>query len=194
MNHQHTQANHIFVARTTEEKGQKQWDVLWADKAYVTKDKQSGEEYLVLKQGKKYLGAPGKADYQIATFDRYQARLPHPIVTVKNDIRTERFANLWPFNNPDRTKAAELQWRISIPIMVFTLTLVGVPLSRVNPRAGKYAKLLPAIVLCVIYCNFLFISRNWIADGKIPIWLGVWWLHALVASFGGWLIWRNKGV
>lgn len=194
MNHQHTQAHHIFLARTIEDHGKTQWDVLWADKAFVKTDRQSGEDYLILEQGKKYQGVPGQADYQIATFQRYQTRLPHPNVTVKNDIRTVSFSSLLPFNNVDRKKAAELQWRISIPLMVLPLTLVGVPLSRVNPRAGKYAKLLPAVVLCVIYANFMFISRDWIVAGKIPVWLGMWWLHLTVALLGVWLIWRNRGV
>lgn len=194
MNHQHTKAHNLFLARSSEEQGKKQWDVLWADKAFVQTDRATGEAYLILEEGRKYQGIPGQADYQIATFKRYQTRLPHPDMTVKNDIRTVSFVDLWPFNNNNLKKAAELQWRISIPLMVFPLTLVGVPLSRVNPRAGKYAKLLPAIVLCVVYANFMFISRNWIMAGKIPIWLGMWWLHGLVALLGLWLIWRNRGV
>ena len=76
--------------------------------------------------------------------------------------------------------------------MVLALTLVGVPLSRVNPRAGKYAKLLPAIVLYIVYANFMFISRNWMIAGKTPIWLGMWWIHLSVALLGVLLIWRNR--
>ncbi len=64
--------------------------------------------------------------------------------------------------------------------MVLTLTLVGVPLSRVNPRAGKFAKLLPAIVLYIIYANFMFVARDWLLSEKIPIWLGMWWLQLIV--------------
>ncbi|MDP3561439.1 MAG: LPS export ABC transporter permease LptF [Legionellaceae bacterium] len=193
MNTKHTQAGHIFLARNTEKDGKSEWGILWADKASIKTDK-SGEDYLILDQGKQYQGTPGHADYQIATFKHYQIRLPHPDITVKNDVRTVSFMSLWPFNNPDLKKAAELQWRISIPLMVLPLTLVGVPLSRVNPRAGKYAKLLPAIVLCVVYANFMFISRNWITAGKIPVWLGMWWLHLVVALLGMALIWRNKRV
>lgn len=192
MSRDHKTANNIFLARLVTEKGLPQWDIVWADSAYVKSNKKNGEDYVVLANGKKYQGQPGQADYQIARFERYQARLPHPVVTVKNDIRTVPLTELWPVNNQNLIKAAELQWRFSIPIMVITLTLIAVPLSRVNPRAGKFAKLLPAIVLFFIYANLMFVSRDWLAAGKIPIWLGIGWLHVVVALIGICLIWRNK--
>lgn len=194
MNNAHTQAKHIFLVRSTETAGQKAWQVLWANRAQVDADKVTGEATLAFLDGKYYQGTPGQADYQVATFERYQAHLPSPEVSVKHDIRTEPLRALWPLNNVDRKKAAELQWRISIPLMAFPLALVGIPLSRVNPRAGKYAKLLPAVVLCVVYANFMFISRDWIAAGKVPPWIGMWWLHGAVMILGLLLIWRNKRV
>jgi len=192
MNTAHTQAKNVFLARLAEKEGKQQWDVLWAQKAFAETDEKTFEEYVIFENGKAYEGVPGHADYQVAEFKRYQARLPHPIMAVKSDVRTANTASLWPLNNPDRQKAAELQWRLSVPLMVLTLTLVAVPLSRVNPRAGKYAKLLPAIVLYIIYANFMFIIRDWLIAGKIPVWLGVWWLHLAVALLGLLLIWRNQ--
>ena len=199
MTRDHTVANGVFLARLTQKKEANsvdlidQWDVLWADEAYAKTDPVTQEDYVVLKSGQSYAGTPGHADYQVASFETLEARLPHPAYTFKpDDLRTVSTGELWPLNNPDRAKAAELQWRLSIPLMVMVLTLVGVPLSRVNPRAGKYAKLLPAIVLFFVYANFMFIVRGWIVAGKIPIWLGMWWLHALVALLGILLLWRNR--
>jgi len=113
-------------------------------------------------------------------------------VSISDDIRTASTASLWPLTNTNRAKAAELQWRLSIPLMVFTLTLVAVPLSRVNPRTGKFAKLLPAIIIYILYANFMFIARNAIVSGAIPQWIGMWWLHLLVIALGLLLIWRNQ--
>ena len=76
--------------------------------------------------------------------------------------------------------------------MVFTLTLVAVPLSRVNPRSGKYSRLLPGLVLYILYANFLFVSRNWIVTSKVPIWIGMLWPHILVAAIGLMLIYRYE--
>lgn len=192
MNREHTKAHHVFVARQVIKDHSFQWEILFSESAFAETDPKSQEDYLILQKGSEYQGVPGNADYQVVHFDEYKARLPHPQVDLDKDLRTAKTASLLPWNNPDLAKAAELQWRISVPLMVLTLTLVAVPLSRVNPRSGKYAKLLPAILLFIIYANFIFVARDWLSAGKIPTWLGMWWLHVAVALIGLLLIWRNR--
>lgn len=192
MNSEHNEAHHVFLARKARKEDKTQWDIVWADKASAYSDASNGEDYVLLQDGRVYQGYPGALDYKVIEFERYSARLPHPISAIKEDLRTASTRDLLPILNQDTKKAAELQWRIAIPLMVLSLAIVAVPLSRVQPRAGKFAKLLPAIVLFILYANFVFITRNWIAVGKIPVWLGMWWLHASVAGFGLFLIWRSE--
>lgn len=192
MNRDHTQAKNVFIARFNVVGPLVQWELLSAEKAFVQNDNKTKEDYLILQNGQAYQGTPGKANFQVAEFAQTNVRLPHQKIEVENDLRTASILSLWPFNNPDKAKAAELQWRLAIPIMVFVLTLVAVPLSRINPREGKYAKLLPAILVYIIYANFIFVSRDWMTNGKIPWWIGIWWLHLIVALLGLVLIWRNR--
>ncbi|CAM3601639.1 permease [Legionella oakridgensis] len=192
MSRDHTKAEQVFLAKRTTVDDKTRWDVLWADQAFAETDPKTGEDYIILQNGKEYQGVPGHADYQIAEFGEYKARLPHPVVKISEDFRTISTANLFPFNNTDRAKAAELQWRFSVPIMVFALTLIAVPLSRINPRSGKFAKLLPAIIIYIVYANLLFIARDAMVSGKMPQWLGLWWVHLCIIAFGLWLIWRNQ--
>ena len=192
MNSKHNQAQGVFVAKRAERDGKLTWDVLVANRALTNKDSQTKEEYVILKEGHYYQGNPGDADYQLTSFDQYEARLPHQTVAAKKDIRTFPFNQLLPWNNLDFAKAAELQWRISIPLMAFTLAFIGVPLSRVNPRSGKYAKLLPGVIFAFVYADFMFVVRGWLNAGTIPIWLGMWWLHAMVILIGLGLMWRQR--
>lgn len=192
MNRDHSQAEQVFLAKQSIINDNVRWDVLWADTAYAETDPKNGEEYIVLHNGKEYQGVPGHADYQVAQFSDYKARLPHPTLRINEDIRTLKTAALWPLNNPDRAKAAELQWRLSIPLMVLTLTLIAVPLSRVSSRSGKYAKILPAVIIYILYANLMFIARDAVSSGKIPVWLGMWWVHLLVIAIGLLLLWRNQ--
>lgn len=192
MSRDHESANNIFFAKQTRQNDQIQWDILWADKARVDTDPETHEDYVFLEQGREYQGIPGTANFQIAEFQGLKARLPHPVIAIHQDIRTAKTADLWPLNNPDRAKATELQWRLSAPFMVFALTLIAVPLSRVNPRVGKYAKLLPAVVIYILYANFMFVARNAMMNGKIPWWIGMWWLHLLAFLLGLGLIWYNR--
>lgn len=191
MNYDHTIGHHVFLARQIQKKSHVQWNVLWANQAHIEVEPSTHENYITLENGTAYEGQPGQADYQIAKFGRYKTRLPPSKVKIENDIRTFSTSSLLPINNTNLKKAAELQWRLSIPLMVLTLTLIGFSLSKSSPREGKYAKLLPAILLLFLYVNFVLIARQWFALGKSPPWLGIWWIHAIVALFGLLLIWRN---
>lgn len=192
MNSAHTQGKNVFLAQRSPKDADEQWDVLWADKAFAETDPETHEDYVVLENGHKYQGVPGRADYQVVAFEQYRARLPHTTVSIREDIRTASTASLWPPDQADPARAAELQWRFSIPLMVIVLTLIGVPLSRVNSRSGKYARLLPAIVIFILYANLMFIARDWVVSGKVSLWIGLWWVHVLFILLGLFLLWRNR--
>jgi lipopolysaccharide export system permease protein len=192
MNRAHDAGDGLFIAHQVIKNNIAQWNVLWADKAYTETDAKTQEDYLILKNGREYEGRPGQADYQVADFKEYRARLPHPTLLFKDEAKVAKTASLWPLWNPDPHKAAELQWRISVPLMVLCLTLVAIPLSRVNPRSGKFARLLPAILIYIVYANLMFIARDWVVSEKVPAWLGMWWIHILVLIIGLLLVWHNR--
>ena len=194
MSRDHANAQQIFLAKQTVVNKAKQWDVLWADEAFSEQNTKTGEEYIVLEKGKEYQGIPGQSEYQVAEFATYKARIPHPVVKISDDLRTLKTSQLWPLSNRNPAKAAELQWRLSIPFMLLPLTLVAVPLSRVRPREGKYAKLLPAVIIYILYANAMFLARDGLASGAIPLWMGMWWIHLLVMVLGLVLLWRTKVV
>jgi lipopolysaccharide export system permease protein len=191
MNSEHAQAQGIFLAHLNKHQEVPSWDVLWADTAYITSNKATHTHDLMLTHGHAYQGQPGQADYRVINFDHYETPLPEPVITPKaGDLRAVQTRDLWPVR--DVTKAAELVWRFSIPLMVVMLTLVGVPLSRVNPRSGKYAKLLPAILIFIVYADLMFVARDAIASGKLPWWFAMIGLHGSVALIGVGLMWRNR--
>ncbi len=193
MSSDHHKAQDVFLARLLQkDEAPPQWEIIWADLAFAETDAKTNEDYIILQKGKDYQGIPGQANYRVAEFNQYKARLPHPSIELGGDIRTYPSADLWSAPSTDLRKKAEWQWRLSVPIMVLSLTLLAVPLSRVNPRAGKYAKLLPAIVVYILYANFMFVARGWLVSGKIPAYLGLWWLHGLVILLGLTLLYRNR--
>ena len=192
MNRSHDEARHIFWASQSIKNNHLQWDVLWASHGLTESDSKTGENYIVLKEGHEYQGLPGGSSYQTAQFHQYKARLPHPNLRFKDDVREIKTSQLLPYFNASRQKFAELQWRLSLVLMVFPLTLIAVPLSRVNPRSGKFAKLFPAMCIFFIYANLIFVARDWLVDGKVPQWLGIWWLHALAMMLGVGLIVHNR--
>ncbi len=81
----------------------------------------------------------------------------------------------------DLRDVAELQWRLSRPLATLLLGLLAVPLSRVTPRQGKYARMLLAIVIYAVYYNLSALARTWLDKGKVDALPGLWWVDALVA-------------
>ena len=142
-----------------------------------------GSRYLILHNGYRYDGNPGQANYRAIQYDTYGVMLPKPEasseVSERDAVPT---ADLFGSDNP--RYQAELQWRLSTPLLVFVVTLLAVPLSRVNPRQGRFLKLLPAILLYMGYLALLIAVRGQLDKGKIPMANGLWWVHGLFLAIG----------
>lgn len=186
------QADDVFVARKIDHEGQTSFDIVRAKSAQVKLNARTKMDELVLDSGAMYRGVPGKRNFTVTQFLSYVFPIPTMAVNVADDDRTLSTEQLLPFNNLNLNRVAELQWRISIPMMVLILALMALPLSRVKPREGKFAKLLPAILIYIVYANFMFVGRDWLRSGTIPWWLGLWWLHALMLLLAIWLFYRSR--
>ncbi|MDU8607427.1 LPS export ABC transporter permease LptF [Pseudomonas syringae group sp. 247E2] len=143
----------------------------------------NGSRFLILENGYRYDGNPGAADYRVIKYDTYGAMLPKPEISEEITDR-EAIPTSELVGNPAPRSVAELQWRISLPLSVFIVTLMAIPLSRVNPRQGRYLKLLPAILLYMSYLAILISVRSSLEKGKLPLSLGMWWVHGIYLSIG----------
>jgi lipopolysaccharide export system permease protein len=74
-----------------------------------------------------------------------------------------------------------------LPLIVPIVTLLGVRLSRVNPRQGRFFHLLPAMLVYITYLGLLIVARDALGSGKVPEWIGLLWVHVLFLVFGLWL-------
>ncbi|MBP8263166.1 MAG: LPS export ABC transporter permease LptF [Pseudomonas sp.] len=142
-----------------------------------------GQRYLILQNGYRYDGQPGQADYRVIRYDTYGVLLPKPEVAGELSER-EALPTRALLQSDNLREQAELQWRLSMPLLVFVVTLLAVPLSRVNPRQGRFLKLLPAILLYMAYLALLIAARGQLDKGKLPLALGLWWVHGLFLMVG----------
>lgn len=154
-------------------------DVVTAESAFQKKSF-GQENYIVLANGHRYLGNPGIRSYKMIEFKEYGVRLPNKMPNMGNPEEFMSFSNLWKEKNP--IAQAEWQWRIAMPISVIILTLFAVPLSEVKPRKGRYSRLLPAIIIYIVYLDLLFLGRDWIEKSRLPESLGLWWIHGLMLA------------
>ena len=144
---------------------------------------EDGGRYLVLHDGYRYDGTPGEADYRVIHYETYGVLLPQPSVEVKVGER-ETMTTRELLGSTDPRMQSEMQWRLSIPLLVLIVTLIAVPLSRVSPRQGRFLKLLPAILLYMAYLALLVAARSALDKGKIPVGLGLWPVHGLFLLVG----------
>ena len=125
---------------------------------------------------KRYEGIPGSPQFRLGRFEEESIpiRVP-PANGVITDLDAQPTAAL--FASADPKRQAQLQWRISMPLMCIILTVIAVPLARLRPRQGRYARVWLAVVVYLIYTNLISAGEAWIAHGAIPAAVGLWWAH-----------------
>ena len=142
-----------------------------------TETVQNGDRFIVLEQGRRYEGSPGDELYRVTEFDRYAAR-----IETRENIEPERNQKNLPtwslITRPTKENLAELVWRVGIPVSALVLVLLAIPMSFVNPRAGRSANLLFALLTYMVYSNLLSVSQARVAQGRLDFGLGVWLVHA----------------
>lgn len=151
-----------------------------------------GQRYLILQEGYRYEGRPGSSDFKITGFDEWGRYLPPASSIADLNFESEAKPTSELLREPTLENQAALQWRISMPIMVFVATLLAVPLSRTNPRQGRYFKMLPAILLYVFYLTFLLNANSKIMKGQLNPDVGLWIVHSIFLIIGLLIFnWRN---
>jgi lipopolysaccharide export system permease protein len=118
-------------------------------------------------------------------------RLPPRTLSFTPGLEEQAMTNQQLLAQGQPVHMAELQWRISLVILLPTLALLAVPLSKVSPREGRFARLVPALLLYVAYFGLLVVSRDLVARERLPVAIGLWWVHLLFITLG-WLLFSGR--
>ena len=166
----------VFIA----EKDQKEdaIAVLVAKRGTQLVDEKTGSRFVVLHTGARYDGKPGGKEFVKIEYERYGVKIDEPAAASKRR-KAEAIPTQQLLNSENPKERALLHWRAAIPLLVPVVTLLAIALSRVNPRQGRFFHLLPAMLIYVSYLGLLIFCRKNLENGKIPEWLGMWWVHAI---------------
>ncbi|MBI4997439.1 MAG: LPS export ABC transporter permease LptF [Rhodocyclales bacterium] len=139
----------------------------------------NGDRFLVLENGRRYEGTPGAADYRVMEFERYSFRVETR--ESRGIVPTQKNMAIWELvEQPTPVNLGELLWRVGIPLSALNLALLAIPLSFVNPRAGRTNNLVFALLTFMVYSNLVSVSQAWVAQGKLPFEVGVWAVHVIM--------------
>lgn len=154
-----------------------------ADTAIPSEDDE-GRRFVLFGEGSVTENNPGDKGYLLTRFNEMGVRIParEININVAMEERGMTTGTLWRSDDP--ALAAELQWRLSLVLLAPILTLMAVPLSRVSPRQGRFAKLVPAVLLYILYFGLLLVSRDLLAAGSLPGMVGLWWVHGVFLVLG----------
>lgn len=136
----------------------------------------NGDNFLVLEQGRRYQSKPNSAEVSTTEFERYAIRIETKEAAPEaNSTQAKPTQSL--LNDNASADKAELQWRLAIPVSALVLVLLALPLSFVDPRAGRSLNVMFAILIFIIYNNALSIFQAWITQDRISPIVGLWPVH-----------------
>ena len=158
-----------------------QW-ITRAEQGFLYTDK-GGDRYVILENGhrvKRLSAKSGPAEYELAAFDRYGVRMTGN--EVKNDPLEERAKDTTTlFTERTPSGQGELFFRLSIPIIGFSLAFLAIPLAYVNPRLGRSVNLIIAVLLLMISLSMLNIVQVQIYKGVVTLYPALIAFHTVVA-------------
>jgi lipopolysaccharide export system permease protein len=160
-------------------------EVVIAERGAQVESDDPNMRFFVLYNGRRYEGEPGTANFRVMEFAEHG--IPYQLPSAEDpelEPRAMKMADLLFPMNPE--KLAELHWRIGIPLATLILAILAVPLSRSEPRQGRYGRLAIGLLVFIVYFNLISAGKVWLEQEKVPAAVGLWWVHGLMlsAAFG----------
>jgi lipopolysaccharide export system permease protein len=151
----------------------------------------NGDNFLRMEHGRRYEITPNTLEVMTTEFERYDVRIEtKEAAPPSTSAQTKSTQSL--LTDASLADHAELHWRFAIPISTIVMVLLAIPLSFVDPRAGRSLNIMFAILIFIIYNNMLSIFQAWITQGKISILVGLWPVHLSFMLLGWYLYQRRK--
>ncbi len=147
--------------------------VVVSDSGNIQRDG-NGLQWLTLNNGKRYEGPNSTGEFKISEFAEYRSWIQERSDEVASNRKLSAMPGQALLGNPNPKALAEWQWRIALPLSIPILTLIVVPMAVVNPRQGRYAKLLPAILLYLSYFLLLSAGKAALERGSLPAFPGLY--------------------
>lgn len=137
--------------------------------------------FFVLQNGRRYSGVPGTPRFTVMEFGEHG--IPYQLPGLSEPEREPRaMATSELLLSDERNAGAELQWRVGVPLSTLILAIFAVPLSRSQPRQGRYGRIVIGLLVFIIYFNLLSAGKAWLEQGNVPAVIGIWWVHGLMLS------------
>jgi len=164
--------------------------VVVAEKGYQQIDENSGDRFIILKNGSRYEGIPGNADYRMIDFESYAIRIK-PMKKVADTLYPKEMQFDELLASDAREHRVEIQWRLSKVAIVPVLAILALAFSTLDVRRGRLGRIMGAIGLYFLYSNILGFAHALLKSGKVPVFIGLWWVHLIFLAFALYMLQRR---
>ena len=142
----------------------------------------SNSNFLVLENGTRYEGMPGKPEYAAVQFEAHGLMInENPIPQLRTRLAGWRTLELWKHRR-DSELRSELHWRISKIVILPVLMLLALALGQEGPGRSRLLAMIGALVTYFAYANvggyLVALSRRGTEE---PLFL-LWVLHFFMAA------------
>jgi lipopolysaccharide export system permease protein len=136
-------------------------------------------QVITLYDGERFEGIPGERKFRMVRFaeNTIPVRLP---ALGTGAVKLSGAQTRVLLATRGREELAELHWRIFFPLMALVLAGIAIPLAKLAPRQGRYARVGYAVLIFFVYISLAIAGQKALARGAIPSWFGLWWAHAAV--------------
>ncbi|HEX7325426.1 MAG TPA: LPS export ABC transporter permease LptF [Rhodanobacteraceae bacterium] len=190
-----TRLGKLFVeSERTGKDGVTSISVITADHGELFHEGTESNRFIALHDGHRYDIRLGQDNWRAMRFQTNDIALSQPTDdTTQGDpegLRTT--TSLLGDHNP--AARAELQYRIAIPFGPLVLIMLALPLARQRPRTSAVGRILIGVLACLIVMDLMTFAREFIASGKLPAPVGMWWILLPVFLGAAWAFARQYAI
>ena len=163
------------------------------------KPAQNGALTLVLVDGQRYLGQPGKAGFKVLSFARYRVLLDNQDTGGAEPGGINWSSASLPqlvrqlHGTEMRFAVSELEWRLLWPLALPLLALLAIPLAYSEPRGGgRAAGMLVGILFLLAVNNIVVYVKEHMMNGSMPIFPGLLWVLLLILAVAAYAFFRRS--
>lgn len=152
--------------------------------------RENNARYLDLSSGARYERDNDTLSYSVYAYEGLAVLLDED-EEPRDRIRRSERSSAELRASPDPQDRAEFEWRLATPVAALLLALVAPLMAHAAPRSGRFGRVVAAILLYIIYVNMLGVGEALLDHEILPIWMALWWVHALLIGVGIWLMSRH---
>lgn len=179
----------FYSIKVPDKENKLSYDIIIADslEEKVLADK---SKFIVFLRGMRYTANLMNKEAVIIKFEKLGLRLTHPNYRLEDWPGCMKIQELLGMIKYNRYAAAELHWRMSIPISLLNLTFLAIAFNL--GRANKYRRAITGfypLLIYLIYVNLLLTGVGMIKNQLLNQQLGLWPIHGAMFLFSFLTLW-----